>query len=683
MVPAGIIAMNLCYFHTLSLQNLLCGSNKLLFLRRDALKKITLRQKRPLILQLIYNMKQKTIQWLLAAGLLVCSAAVWAQPVPVADSPVLLEISDINGDKQTVPITDGMTLYWPQALLQDNAGHQRAYAVLCDKNNVPQFRFPVGRSDLSILRFLNAPAASVPADMSSYQGTDEQLNQLQWGNFPTGLRFDIGGSKYAIPHPGEFHFSSPTGTYELVTAEGQRLMIPMANTDMIHYQDTLQGMASYLNTMLSEQASIYEWAFFNGIDGLNNKLHEDFYAMIPSGSTTNISLLAPSNEAFSFVPYIISYTSRQPSVFKIIWRGKASFPFSTGKILYPYDFQTGEVSENSYNIDQITENQLSSYLSHMLYSHTIMHRDENREKGLNSGNEFYVALDGSPIRVIREDGQIVGFQSAYHLWNQQRGLTAMSGGSTASLTKADITKQRSKENGTIYCIDNTLDAAPSSVYSILSGNDPATGATNPFERFFELCRMSGVFVHNGGIDDLGLDFIGNIPFTLYVPTNEAVMQEMGAAMSEIEGYEKQLEETEDAATLEALRNQIAVKQKPLQAFVKAHIHFGIEIADQLPFQREHNTMLVKNGTLTTPKLDVRGLGNGQMTVTDECGNTRHIVDARKNIFVREAHCINDRNGTGDGTVTTPQGKSHLDYVVVGSYANGVIHQIDGVLRHNP
>jgi len=319
----------------------------------------------------------------------------------------------------------------------------------------------------------------------------------------------------------------------------------------------------------------------------------------------------------------------------------------------------------------------------MLYSHTIMHRDENREKGLNSGNEFYVALDGSPIRVIREGGQVVGFQSPFHLWNQRRGLTAMYGGSTASLTKADITKQRSKENGTIYCIDNTLEAAPSSVYSILSGNEPTGGGANPFERFFELCRMSGVFVHNGGIDDLGLDFIGNIPFTLYVPTNEAVMQEMGAAMSEIESYEKQLEETEDAATLEALRNQIAVKQKPLQAFVRAHIHFGIEIADQLPFQREHNTMLVKNGSLTTPKLDVRGLGNGQMTVTDECGNTRHILDARKNIFVREAHCILDRNGTGEDNVTTPWGKVQLNYIVVGSYANGVIHQIDGVLRYNP
>ena len=631
-------------------------------------------------------MKQKTIQWLLAASLLVCSSAVWAQPVPAADSPVLLEISDINGDKQTVPITDGMTLYWPQALLQDNAGHQRAYAVLCDKDNVPQFQFPVSTSELSGIRFLNAPTATTPADISQWSVPVEDYARFYDSRsqfFPTGLRLDLNGQPYAIPHPGEFHFSSPTGTYELVTAEGQHLMIPMASTDMIHYQDTLQGMASYLNTMLSEQASIYQWAFFNGIDGSSNKLHEDFYAMIPSGSTTNISLLAPSNEAFSFVPYIISYTSQHPSVFKIIWNGQGSFPFSTGKILYSYDFQTGEVSENAYNLYQFAENQLSSYLSHMLYSHTIMHRDENREKGLNSGNEFYVALDGSPIRVIREGGQVVGFQSPFHLWNQRRGLTAMYGGSTASLTKADITKQRSKENGTIYCIDNTLDAAPSSVYSILSGNEPTGGGANPFERFFELCRMSGVFVNNGGIDDLGLDFIGNIPFTLYVPTNEAVMQEMGAAMSEIEGYEKQLEETEDAATLEALRNQIAVKQKPLQAFVRAHIHFGIEIADQLPFQREHNTMLVKNGTLTTPKLDVRGLGNGQMTVTDECGNTRHIVDARKNIFVREAHCINDRNGTGEGTVISPQGKPQLNNVVVGSYANGVIHQIDGVLRYNP
>lgn len=637
-------------------------------------------------------MKQKTIQWLLAASLLVCSSAVWAQPVPAADSPVLLEISDINGDKQTVPITDGMTLYWPQALLQDNAGHQRAYAVLCDKDNVPQFQFPVSTSELSGIRFLNAPTATTPADISQWSVPVEDYARFYDSRsqfFPTGLRLDLNGQPYAIPHPGEFHFSSPTGTYELVTAEGQRLMIPMASTDMIHYQDTLQGMASYLNTMLSEQASIYEWAFFNGIDGLNNKLHEDFYAMIPSGSTTNISLLAPSNEAFSFVPYIISYTSQHPSVFKIIWRGQASFPFSTGKILYPYDFQTGEVSEYAYNIDQIAENQLSSYLSHMLYSHTIMHRDENREKGLNSGNEFYVALDGSPIRVIREGGQVVGFQSPFHLWNQRRGLTAMSGGSTASLTRANIIQQRTKENGTIYCIDNTLEATPSSVYSILSGNELEEGQANPFEKFFELCEMcnskeSHIFTANGGIYNYGLDFIGNVPFTLYVPTNEAVEQEMGSVISEIDNLYMQLDGDEvPEETSKELQSQIQEKQALIMDFVKAHIHFGIEIADQLPFQREHNTMLVKNGSLTTPKLEVRGLGNGQMTVTDECGNTRHILDARKNIFVREAHCILDRNGTGEGTVTTPQGKLQLNYIVVGSYANGVIHQIDGVLRHNP
>ena len=294
----------------------------------------------------------------------------------------------------------------------------------------------------------------------------------------------------------------------------------------------------------------------------------------------------------------------------------------------------------------------------MLHSHTIMHRYENREKGLNSGNDYYLALDGSPIRVIREGSQVTGFQSAFHLWNQQHGLTAMSGGSTESLTKANITKRRSKENGTIYGIDNTLEATPSSVYSILSGSELAEGEANPFERFFEICQMSGAFVQNGGLDGYGLDFIGNIPFTLYVPTNEAIEQEMGSVLSEIDALNEQLNAAEDY-------------DETIKAFRKA------------PFQREHRTVVVKESTLATPLLNVRGTGNGHMSVTDECGNTRNIIDAHKNIFVREAHCILDPNGTGDGKPTSPQGRISLNNIVLGSYANGVIHQIDGVLRYNP
>lgn len=628
-------------------------------------------------------MRKKTIQGLLMVGLLTSTSSMWGQSVPVADaSSVMLEITDLFGDKQAIPISDGMTLYWPQALI----GNERAFAVLCDKSGAPQYRFPVGHSDLSSLRFLNAPATSTPANMSQWSVPEQDYaNFYENGtySFPTGLRFDISGKPYAIPRPGELHFSSPMGTYELITADGQHLTIPLAATDLIHYQDSLQGMSSYLRKF-GEDALDYLWAFFNGEVVSQNMLKEDFYAMVPSGSYTNMSLLVPSDAAFSFVPYIISYTAQQATAFNIQWKGNAAFPFTTGRILYPYNFQTGELDTTPRMMEQLSQTSLQSYFAHMLHSHTIMHRYENREKGLNSGNDYYLALDGSPIRVIREGSQVTGFQSAFHLWNQQHGLTAMSGGSPESLTKANITKRRSKENGTIYGIDNTLEATPSSVYSILSGSELAEGEANPFERFFEICQMSGAFVQNGGLDGYGLDFIGNIPFTLYVPTNEAIEQEMGSVLSEIDALNEQLNAAEDYdETIKALEDQLAEKQKSLLPFVKAHIQFGIEIADQLPFQREHRTVVVKESTLATPLLNVRGTGNGHMSVTDECGNTRNIIDAHKNIFVREAHCILDPNGTGDGKPTSPQGRISLNNIVLGSYANGVIHQIDGVLRYNP
>ena len=591
----------------------------------------------------------KTRKWLLTALLVMSYGAAWAQALHTADtSPVQLEITDLYGDKQVVPLTDGMTLYWPQCLLETQTG-EGAFAVLCDKEGTPVRSIPVNRKDLAHLKFLGASAASTQAQMDTYKNPNVWDTNIR-------LIFNIGGKEYLVPKPGELHFSSPLGTYELITATGESYTIPMKETELIQYQDTIQGIGGYLQK-IREGNHVYYNSFYDR----QYYTCEDFYALIPDGTDYNISMFVPSDEAFSHVPDIISINSRMPRALEFTPNGSI-----IKAACCRYTFQSGEQGELLPG--QFDNFSIGKYMVMMLHSHTILHKDKD---GLDSGNEYYLALDGSPIRIIREAGKVVGVQSAFHLWNQRHGLTTASDTTGVPLMQADITSQRTKGNGNIFCINSTLEATPSSVYSILSGSELEEGAENPFAKFYELCDLGGALVYNKGVYNWGLNFVGDIPFTLYVPTNEAVEQEMGSTVSEIRTIEGQMAETEDDSIRQELNSRIDEKKAVIQNFVKAHIQFGIEIADNLPCSNWHNTALVKNGSLCTPRLMVKGLGGGRMTVTDECGNTRNILDANKNIFVREAHC------------TSSPVNVAMSRITLETYAVGVIHQIDGVLRYNP
>ena len=575
--------------------------------------------------QLIY-MKQTNTRWLLTAILLLCSHGVWAQALPAADNKsMMLEISDCYGDKQTVPLAEGMTLFWPQNPDFD----QRTHVVLTDKDGKPCLAFPFNYQDFAFLKFLNPPTAGESADMSRYREPDNYSN--------VRLRFDIDGHKYWLNDPGEIRFNSPLGTYELVLADNQRFTIPIASTEMIYLQDTIQGIGGYLKKMLASDALIYRASFFD-----TQYLNEDFYAMVPEGNV-NFSLLVPGDAALENVPEVISFVSQKPRCIRLEYKDRSFFATATAYQYYP---TTGEVSETQYRMERYDDNQIANRLTMMLRSHTIMHnRPEDMTKGLESGNEYYLALDGSPIRVIRTNGKPTAVQGAFQMWNQEAGRT--------TFTQANLGDSRRKGNGIIYIIDQYLNATPRTVYDVLSGKELGEGEVNPYSKFFELCQGAGsFFISNGGLTEGNdLNFAGNIPFTLYVPTNEAIEQELAA-------------------------HPLATQADTLN-FVKAHLQFGIEIADQLPFSRNHRTVLVKDGSLATPSLQVEGLGNGKMSVTDECGNMRNVIDSHKNIFVREVSC------SMNNKITSPVGRTSLNNLNINSYATGVIHQIDGVLKYKP
>ena len=237
-----------------------------------------------------------------------------------------------------------------------------------------------------------------------------------------------------------------------------------------------------------------------------------------------------------------------------------------------------------------------------------------------------------------------------------------------------------------------------SAYAVLSADETEA---NPFRRFLELCtpnvdiidiispnvssteksamlKRMMPFIQLGG-NDYNLNYVSGQSFTLYVPTNKAIEQEIAAGrLFTWEDIEADISACtpEGGEVAENDRLRISQKVETVLNFIRAHVQFGVEIADQLPFERTHNTALVLPKTLRTPQLKVKSTGKGQLSVTDELGHTRNVLDAHKNIFVRDMHCVRNYKDA------SPKGQTTMNNIVLNDYSTGVIHQIDGVLNYN-
>lgn len=615
--------------------------------------------------------------------------SAWAQT-----ESAYMELTDIYDDKYQVELHGGMTVYLPQSDWNEN-GALRSYLVVCDEQGEPCFSFPM--YELSSIRYLNVKDDGASSLVVPTLPEGDNVNLLTW---------QVRGQNYMLPVPGEWTFDKDLKTQTIRTATGEVCIIPIGSTDYIHRRDIIEGINGYLPRFLGDDALVYQWAFYNGSTSATDYMGMNFYAFFPEEQGQNYSLLIPTDEAMKHYVDVPSFKSQKSRMLHFYYRD-ASFPISYN--MYAYNNQTGEVGQ-LYNLERMTNGEITNRLVAILCSHTILHnRPEDLALGLQSGNEYFQTMDGNVVRVVKnEAGELIGFQGTYQIENEQRGLNQSIIASTNkdavapfSLVQANITKSQRKSNGWMYQLDGVLVPTSQSVYSLLTA-DGTYPSENPYGRFMELCmtdeeviRACGlvdernltasqqraelkkyqIFVSDNG-PDYNLSFVENNSFTIYVPTNEAIEAEIArGTLPTWDEIRKDYNACAKDAEYECLTNaadSLRLQEKCLRLtnFVKAHIHFGLEVADQLPFTRSHNTVVVKPKTLVTPKLTVKGMGKGRMTVTDETGTTRNIVDERKNIFVQDISCS-----------STPAGKNTMNGITVDGHATGVIHQIDGVLSY--
>lgn len=485
--------------------------------------------------------------------------------------------------------------------------------------------------------------------------------------------------EYQMEEATKITFSEDLAVQNVLNGEDTLSRLPMQSIREVVLLDTLQNMLNYIAA--EPDCQIYYWAA--NVEISRNSMYEGSYvfncyfkdplqwkdatAYTPE-LKSRFALFVPTDNAFNDFPWPLSLASLQPCALSISYRGTGTPIVSARR----YDPETGEVAIRI----RVSVSYIDKLLNEILLQNTVLFdRPEDRELGIRSGNEYFLTLGGTVVRVA-PDGKSV--QGAFQMDNAAKGIEPFSA--------CNIIDSHQKSNGTIYKIDCPIlpPSIQKSAYSVLQGEE--------YEEFFKLCDVNEEVLNalglTGGEDlsdetqvrlrtffknfvqkngaDYNLSFFPSHPFTLYAPTNEAVRQ---AIADGLPTWESLAAAYGGGVGSDAEREEGQRKVYELINFVRYHFHFGTEIADKLPFAaREHATPVILPDGYVTPALRVSSAGNGTLSVTDATGQTLQVMDEGKNVFVRDVEC--SRN---------PIERINDLYAVCSS--PGVIHRINGVLRY--
>lgn len=286
---------------------------------------------------------------------------------------------------------------------------------------------------------------------------------------------------------------------------------------VVYVTNKIYAPASYVAvtapTLVNDNMQIFRWAVKKlGYDAYLLSMDSRYSFIVPWDQTT------PENSTGKGMYYIdpVSLGKLKPEIFRFWYNPKLTKVTATA---YEYVKETGEIKDS---IRLVTDAEVLNRLNDILDYHIVVGDIEN-------GKSFYRTKGGGELKV---NGTGIG-------------MNIIGGGNIENSTQPIVEKiyDQTKEtngrgNGKTYVINSVLQTTYKSVYKILS-------ETPEFTEFFRLLQGSEIFGKDKsfvGLDE-NVKFFNTYHYTVYVPSNEAVLAAIDQGLPTWEVINAQTDQT--------------------------------------------------------------------------------------------------------------------------------------------
>lgn len=584
-------------------------------------------------------------------------------------------------DRFCVPIYDeaNTSLYKQfHANFTDSIFIKRYFASLggitnqLDKNNLPK-----GLTVVNLLPFdpgwNSFKSGAMEADMATmFVPTDDAMNNYFNSGIGSILK-DRFGSWENIPDEIILPFlkrhmrtslteSVPSKFNKMVDAENYRLPVEKTHIDKsytavngeVFVTNSVYPPVDYISVyspiLLSSNSKIMNWAINisqTSVDGTKFA----FYKLYLNSLVSKYSVFMPTDEYFQKYVDPIAYGQIVSGVMKYWYNTKTNVVNAT---VYKYDKTTQTIGDS---VDVITNTTyIQNRLWELLDGHIVVGDVEADDK--------YFITKGNDLIKVTGSGSSMSVQG---------------GGDLYAGTQCNVTKVFKQYNGNTYFIDKQIQPSLRSVYKALSENAD-------FSEFFNLLNgvpdsyINQIFELQG--IDYRVKFFNAFRYTVYVPTNEAVLNAI--SQGKITPW----------ATIDALAEpQRTTEIAKMVRFLKYHfqdnaVFFGKTLNEQ------YQSATIKNDNTETHfgtaknkyyKIGVKGTASSLILTMDTktgdpirtanviTSNGLYNIIVKDYIFSKLPSAYKNVDGTG-----IVNGLIFNNSSIVSS-ASAVIHQIDNVL----
>lgn len=410
------------------------------------------------------------------------------------------------------------------------------------------------------------------------------------------------------------------------------------NTKKVYPPDDY--ISVYAPVLLSEETKVFNWAVTqNEFDLYLNALKSTY------------SFFVPTDEYFKNYIDPVSYAKDVKGVMKYWYNTKTSAVNAT---VYRFDPINGTIGDS---VNTITSSDfIIKRLLDLLDTHVVVGNVE-------SGAKYYFTKNGN-ILLVNGTGANMKIQAGYDVKT----------GTKINVVNNGVYRQ---QNGTTYFIDKPLQTPLQSVYKILS-------ETPEFSEFFALLNgfptSKELFVKKTnyyGID-FNIKFFNTFNYTVYVPTNDAILKAIADGVI--------LNWTQINALSDPQQKNAAIEK--MERFLRYHFQDNSLFIDGETFHRLYQTATIKQTDEETQfktykdkyyRLGITSDGNNIKLDTESWGTANVLrtpglynILTRDYIFSGNPQAYREIDGTGAG--------SEFSNSAIVTSSTAVIHQIDNILR---